>query len=102
LLLTVWPVLTEALYLLGSWSRGQEALLEMVEDGALEVAPLDRDDVPRIRALMKKYSDQPMDVADAALVRVAERDHLTRILTLDRRDFSIYRLGRLGKFDIVP
>lgn len=43
-----------------------------------------------------------MDLADAALVRVAERDRITQIFTIDRRDFSLYRPARLGHFRIVP
>ncbi len=42
-----------------------------------------------------------MDLADAALVRVAERENLSRVLTLDD-DFSVYRLPRRGRFAIVP
>ena len=43
-----------------------------------------------------------MDLADAALVRVAEREKLRRIFTLDRRDFEVYRPARLGRFSILP
>ena len=43
-----------------------------------------------------------MDFADAALVRVAERERIRRIFTLDRRDFSVYRPSGFGSFDIVP
>jgi predicted nucleic acid-binding protein len=93
---TVWPVLTEAMYLLNfSWD-GQVALWEMIEAGAVEILPLGTDDVPRMRELMRKYRDLPMDLADAALVRVAERERLRRIFTLDRRDFQIYRPARLA------
>jgi predicted nucleic acid-binding protein len=51
---------------------------------------------------MEKYRDLPMDMADAALVRVAEREGVRRILTLDRRGFSVYRLARRGRFTILP
>ncbi|MEO8053608.1 MAG: hypothetical protein ABI768_00540 [Acidobacteriota bacterium] len=51
---------------------------------------------------MRKYRDLPMDLGDAALVRVAEREKLRRVFTLDRRDFSLYRPLRLGRFFIVP
>ena len=67
----------------GSW-RGQRALWSRIETDALLLAPLDATDVPRLRALMEKYHDLPMDLADAALVRVAQRDDVTQILTLDR------------------
>jgi predicted nucleic acid-binding protein len=44
----------------------------------------------RIQALIEKYADVPMDLADACLVRMAEVYRTGRILTLDR-DFEIYR-----------
>ena len=55
-----------------------------------------------MRELMEEYHDLPMDLADAALVRVAERESLTRIFTLVRKHFSMYRPGRRRRFSIVP
>jgi predicted nucleic acid-binding protein len=55
-----------------------------------------------MRELMWKYRDQPMDLADAALVSVAERERCRRIFTIDRRDFQVYRTHRLGRFEILP
>ena len=101
-LITVWPAFTEAMYLLrGSW-RGQKALWSRLETEALSLAPLDELDAPRMRELMEKYQDLPMDLADAALGRVAERESLTRIFTLDRKHFSMYRPERRRRFSIVP
>lgn len=99
---TVWPVVTEAMHLLSFAWQGQDALWEMIEAGAVEVLPLGIEDVPRMRELMRKYRDQSMDLADAALVRVAERERLRRIFTLDRRDFQVYRPARIGRFTIFP
>ena len=101
-LVTVWPVVTEAMYMLRAYWQAQEALWEMIEMGAVEILPLGIDDVPRMKQLMRKYRDLPMDLADAALVRVAERERLRRIFTLDRRDFQIYRPSRIGRFVILP
>ena len=101
-LMTVWPALTEAMYLLrGSWV-GQKALWSRLETEALGLAPLEEGDAPRMRELMEKYRDLPMDLADAALVRVAERESLTRIFTLDRTHFTLYRPGRRRRFSILP
>jgi uncharacterized protein len=50
---------------------------------------------------MLKYADRPMDFADATLVRVAERERLTSILTVDR-DFEVYRIGGRKAFRVVP
>jgi hypothetical protein len=100
-LITVWPALTEAMYLLGRSWAGQRALWSRLETDALTLAPLDAEDAPRMRELMEKYRDLPMDLADAALVRVAERESLTRIFTLDRRHFSVYRPGRRRRFAVL-
>jgi len=99
---TVWPVVTEAMYLLNFSWEAQDALWEMVELEALVLLPLDARDTPRMRDLMRKYKDLPMDLADAALVCVAERERLRRVFTLDRSDFEVYRPYRLGRFSILP
>ena len=101
-MVTVWPVITEAMYMLRAYWQAQEALWEMIEIGAVEILQLGIDDVPRMKELMRKYRDLPMDLADAALVRAAERERLRRIFTLDRRDFQIYRPSRIGRFSIFP
>jgi predicted nucleic acid-binding protein len=101
-LVTVWPPVTEAIYLLNDLPKAQHALWEMLERGALQLLPLGLSDVPRIRALMDKYGDRPMDLADAALVAVAEREGIRKIFTVDRDDFAVYRLhGRLRPV-IIP
>ena len=101
-LVTVWPAFTEAMYLLGRSWLAQKALWSRLETDALALAPLDGTDAPRMRELMEKYRDLPMDLADAALVRIAERESLTEIFTLDRKHFSAYRPGRRQRFSIVP
>lgn len=99
---TVWPALTEAMYLLSFSWKAQDALWEMLERGVVELLTLDGRDMSRARDWMKKYKDLPMDLADAALVAVAEREKIRRIFTLDRRDFEIYRPAKLGRFIILP
>jgi predicted nucleic acid-binding protein len=101
-LVTVWPVIVEAMYLLAFSFQAQEALFEILETGAIRLVDLDLADIPGLKSLMEKYRDLPMDLADAALVRVAERDGIRRVLTLDRRDFAVYRLARKGKFAVLP
>jgi len=101
-LVTVWPPVTEAMYLLSDLPRAQEALWEMLARGVLQFLPLDITDVPRMRELMRKYADRPMDLADAALVRVAEREGIRKIFTVDRKDFSVYRLHGRVRPQIIP
>jgi len=100
-LATVLPALTEAMHLLAESPRGPEALCDMVSDGVLKLLLLGARDMNRIKELMQKYRDLPMDFADAALVRVAERDSLVRILTFDRH-FEAFRLPRRTKFSVLP
>jgi len=102
-LLTTWPTLTEAMYLLGraaGW-KGQEALWTLVLREDLQVAASSSDQNKRAAELMERYSDRPMDLADATLVALAEERGLKRIFTLDS-DFHIYRLHDREHFEVVP
>jgi predicted nucleic acid-binding protein len=95
-LATVWPAVTEAMYLLHDVLKAQDALWEMLQRNAVQLLSLEAADVPRMRELMRKYANRPMDLADAAILRVAEREGLRKIFTVDRKDFSVYRInGRL-------
>lgn len=102
-LVSVWPVVTEAAYFLGKISaKAQDALLEMIEEEIVEIAELDIYDISRARELMAKYSDLPMDFADAALLRVAEREKIASVFTIDKRDFSLYRPKHVSRLKILP
>ncbi len=104
-MISTWAVITEAAYLLGQTQNpvdSQDALLETLDRQVVVIAELGREDIPRIRALIRKYRDLPMDLADASLVRVAERDAIRRVFTLDRRDFKVYRPGRRETFTVIP
>lgn len=100
-LVSVWPVIVEAMYLLSSW-RTQKALWEILETGVVQLLYLGEADIADMKTLMEKYRDLPMDMADAALVHVADREGIRRVLTLDHRDFSAYRLSRKGRFTLLP
>jgi uncharacterized protein len=100
-LVSVWPVLVEAMYLLSFSWQAQKALWEIFEAGTVTFLSLDQTDIPRMKELMEKYRDLPMDMADAALVRVAEREGIRRVLTLDQKHFGVYRLARKGRFSLL-
>jgi predicted nucleic acid-binding protein len=103
-MLTTWPAFTEAMYLLGEaggW-RAQDALWGLVERGDLEIVGQGPAQSERMRALMAKYRDRPMDLADASLVVLAEERRLRDIFTLDRADFSTYRVHRRQTFRLWP
>jgi predicted nucleic acid-binding protein len=101
-LLTTWPCSTEAMYLVGEADghRAQEALWGDVEDDLVRLHDLSAEERRRMRALILKYRDTPMDFADASLVAVAETLDLRRILTVDS-DFYVYRLADGDAFEVV-
>lgn len=99
---TVWPVVAEAMYLLAGVFGAQEGVWEMIARGTVRLLPLGSDDVPRIRELMRQYANRPMDLADAALIRVAEREGIRQFFTVDRKDFAVYRLHGKIKPSILP
>lgn len=101
-MLTVWPVFTEAMYLVRRVRDGHDRLWDTFDNGTLRIADLEAEDCARMRFLMRKYRDLPMDLADAALVALAERERINRIFTIDRRGFSVYKPAGMKRFDIIP
>ena len=102
-LVTTWPCFTEAMYFLGDlkgWN-GQETLWQFLERGALDLHISTDSEAKRMRVLMEKYGDTPMDLADASLVAIAESQGLHRIFTLDN-DFRIYRINGTTAFEVLP
>jgi predicted nucleic acid-binding protein len=89
-LLVCEPVLTEAMHLLARFSRGQDALFGLIENGAVSIAFRVDEHVSDLRKLHQKYRDRPMSLADACIVRMAEIHDHHAVLTLDS-DFSVYR-----------
>jgi len=89
-LLVCEPVLAEAMYLLARYSKAQDALFELLQNGALSIAFRIEEHVGALRKLLQKYRDTPMSLADACVVRMAEIHERHAVLTLDS-DFSVYR-----------
>lgn len=84
------PVVTEAWFLLQRRARGVEGLWELLERGVIALPFRLEEEIPLVNALMVRYANIPMSLADACLVRMAELHEGSAILTLDR-DFRIYR-----------
>ena len=101
-LLTTWPVLTEAAWLLREDDRFVIALLKMVSGGRLQVDPLGPEAAARIESFLMKYADQKPQLADATLLYLANSLNLDTVFTLDRRDFSIYRKDDDTVLNMVP
>ena len=102
-LLTTWPCFTEAMYLLGRdfGQSVQDSLWQWVDDEILVLHDLTFAERARMRTLMAKYADTPMDLADASLIVVAETRGLPRIFTVDS-DFYVYRLADGRALEAMP
>ena len=93
-LCTTVPVLTEAFHLLDPGSIGAQRLMDFVTGHGLNVWHLDDKLLTRMFELMVQYADHPMDFADASLVAYAEALKVRKVFTIDRTDFSSYRIKR--------
>lgn len=92
-LFTCWPVLTEAAYLLRYDLRHVQALFRFVTEAHAEVVELPPKATNWATEFFERFSDHEPQLADAMLVYLAEQYDIVDIFTLDRRDFSIYRLA---------
>jgi hypothetical protein len=101
-LLTCWPVLTEAAWLLRKEPDGMQAIGRLVESGLVKLVELDETALAWIIAFMDRYASAKAQMADAALVYIAEREGIDTVFTLDRRDFSIYRTTDGRALTILP
>jgi hypothetical protein len=101
-LLTCWPVLTEAAWLLRKRPDAFRAIIRDFDKDLFALLPLDGGDLAGIAAIMRRYEDARLQLADAALAHLAEREGIRTVFTLDRRDFSIIRLKRNRALKIVP
>lgn len=86
---TTWPVVTEVCHFLSV--RQQRALLAWLRRGGAQLAQIEEDALDRFDVMLDKYSDNPMDLADASLVWLGEKLRVTNIISLDHSDFAIYR-----------
>ena len=97
-LLTCEAVLAEACWLVRGISGGVGAVMEFVERGIVKTAFHLENDAEGVRKVMAHYSNLPMSLADACLVRMAEIHADAEVLTLD----SHFRIYRLSNRRLVP
>jgi len=94
---TTLAVLTEVSHMLDFNVKVQIMFFEWVMNEGVFLFEIHQKDISRIIELTKKYSDRPMDFADATLVIAAEQTNIKKIISIDS-DFDIYRLP--GKIKI--
>ena len=90
-LITSSAVITEVSHMLDFNVNVQIHLLEWILAEGLVIHEINQEDIGRILELIRKYSDRPMDFADATLVVIAEKMSIRKIISIDS-DFDIYRL----------
>jgi predicted nucleic acid-binding protein len=94
-------VLTEVLYLLNFSTTAQISVLDFVIKSIVEIVPADIDSMQKAKVLLSKYSDLPMDYADATIVCLAMDTGIRNVVTFDRKDFNIYCLPKNKVFTIT-
>lgn len=90
LLTTSWPVITEVCHMLDFNINAQIDFLKWIKLGGLKVEDIETEEIDKIIKLSEKYSDIPMDLADATLIIISERLGIKEIITIDS-DYYIYR-----------
>lgn len=90
---TCEAVISETCFLLSRVRAGQDAVFELLSNDILKIDFRISSEVTALRALMSKFANVPMSLADACLVRMSELEPNSRILTLDG-DFRVYRRNR--------
>lgn len=100
-LVSTWPVMTEAAWLLRQSHEGISALLEMVATGYLKIKELDELAAKRISDILSQYQSLSLQLADASLVYLAEQLNTTRLITFDERDFRVVRLEDGRHFELI-
>jgi len=98
-MLTTEPVLTEVAYFLRTDRIDVDPLFQLLERNAVRLDLPVATHWPRLRTLMARY-DQ-MDLADASIVVLSERHPRSQVVTVDSRDFSIYRRNDRQVIDFI-
>jgi uncharacterized protein len=101
-LVICWPVITEAVWLLRKFPGAIKKLLGSINEGFLEIPPVAGAEAEQVAEIMHRYESLRPQFADAMLVYLANRENITTIFTLDRRDFAVYRTARKKPFRLLP
>lgn len=95
-------VLVEVEYLLRPWPAAFPALLEEIDSGAFELLDLPKRWLLRAGELIETYRDQPLGLVDATVVAAAEMLEEPKVVTLDRRHFSVVRPAHRERLELLP
>lgn len=101
-LVTSWPVITEAHWLIRQDSRAVASLFKMIEGGLVKILDLPNDSIPWLKNFLLKYQDMDAQIADISLCYLAEIYNINTVFTTDKTDFLIYRIKNNQYFNIIP
>ncbi len=90
LLITTWPVITEVSHMLDFSTKTQINFLKWINRGGLQIFDLEFYHLIRMIELSEKFTDVPMDLADATLIVASEAKGISKITSIDS-DFYVYR-----------
>ncbi len=100
---TCLPVVTEAVYMV---NRVEPNLAKQIRHafatGIYQLLPLTELDIDHVFCLMDKYNDQQFDFTDACLMYLAQREGIEKVFTIDRKDFSVFRLQAGKPLTLLP
>ena len=97
-------VIPEACYLIGS-RLGHKSMRDFLKNliiSKTQIEPLLEQDLKRVTQILENYADSHLDFVDAAVIAIAERLNIIRVLTIDRRDFSLIRPVHCNYFELLP
>lgn len=97
-------VIPEACYLLNAY-LGQSAeigFINSINNRELIIEHFNFDDLARCIALLKKYNDFNFGFVDASVMAISERLKVSKIMTTDRRHFSVIKPMHCDAFTLLP
>ena len=101
-LVTTWPVLTEAAWILRNRPDLVQRLIRSAAAGFLRIEIQTDVDASAMAAIFDRYADQHFQLADVSLMHLADRKQIDTVFTLDRRDFGIFRTHQGKPLNLLP
>jgi predicted nucleic acid-binding protein len=97
-------VLPEIGYLIASrlGHRAMRQFLMKLAASHTQLESLTLVDLHRVNEILEQYRDSQLDFVDATIIAIAERKNITRVLTLDRRDFTLIRPKHCDYLELLP
>lgn len=97
-------VLAEVAYLIDreAGSRAVASFLKGLPRSRLQLAAIVEEDVSRVAEILTRYDDSRIDFVDATVMAMAERYRIQQVITVDRRDFQLFRPKHCKSFILLP